>query len=95
MYTKTANLMQASSVSGGFTEVQNENLSLSESRKIYICIVLNLKIVQVFKVCKSLHYHTIQINCQLDATISPVYYPDVYLQLSLFWASSRPSSGAQ
>jgi hypothetical protein len=37
----------------------------------------------------------IQINHQPDATISPVYYPDIYLQLNMFWASSRPSSGAQ
>jgi hypothetical protein len=42
-----------------------------------------------------LHHHTIQINYQLDATISPVYYPDLYLQLNVFWACSRPSSGAQ
>jgi hypothetical protein len=48
-----------------------------------------------FKVFKSLRYHTIQINHQLDATISPVYYLDVYLQLNLFRASSRPSSVAQ
>ena len=27
-----------------------------------------------FKVCKSVHHHTIQINHQLDATISSVYY---------------------
>jgi hypothetical protein len=27
--------------------------------------------------------------------MSPVYYPDVYLQLNMFRASSRPSSGAQ
>jgi hypothetical protein len=47
-----------------------------------------------FKVCKSVHHHTIQINHQLDATISPVYYLDVYLQLNMFRASSRPSSGA-
>jgi hypothetical protein len=40
-------------------------------------------------------YYSIQINHQLDATISPVYYPDVYLQLNMFRASSRPSSGAQ
>jgi hypothetical protein len=26
----------------------------------------------------------IQINYQLDATISPVYYLDVYLQLNMF-----------
>jgi len=25
----------------------------------------------------------------------PVYYPDVYLQLNMFPASSRPSSGTQ
>jgi uncharacterized membrane protein YphA (DoxX/SURF4 family) len=36
-----------------------------------------------------------QINHQLDATISLVYYPDVYLQFNMFWASSHPSSGAQ
>jgi hypothetical protein len=28
----------------------------------------------VFNVCKSVHHHKIQINHQLDATISPVYY---------------------
>jgi hypothetical protein len=38
---------------------------------------------------------TVQINQQLDATVSPVYYLDVYLQRILFQASSRPSSGAQ
>jgi hypothetical protein len=48
-----------------------------------------------FKVCKSVHHHTIQINHQPDATISPVYYSGVYLQLNMFRASSRPSSGAQ
>ena len=42
-----------------------------------------------------MHRHTIQINHQLDATTSPVYYPDVYLQLNMFQASSRPSSEAQ
>jgi hypothetical protein len=41
------------------------------------------------------YHHTIQINHQLDTTISPVYYPDVYLQLNMFRAFSRPSSGAQ
>jgi hypothetical protein len=42
-----------------------------------------------------MRHHTLQINHQLDATISPVYYPDVYLQLNIFWASSCPSSEAQ
>jgi hypothetical protein len=41
------------------------------------------------------HHHTIEINHQLDATISPVYYLNVYLQINVFRASSRPSSGAQ
>ena len=48
-----------------------------------------------FKVCKSVHHHTVQINHQLDAIVSPVYYLDVYLQLNMFRAFSRPSSGAQ
>jgi len=38
---------------------------------------------------------SIQINHQPDATISLVYYPDVYLQLNMFRAPSRPSSEAQ
>ena len=46
-----------------------------------------------FKVCKTVHHHTIQINHHPHATISPVYYPDVYLQLNMFRASSFPSSG--
>jgi hypothetical protein len=41
------------------------------------------------------HHHTIQINHQLDTTIFPVYYLDVYLQLNMFRASPRPSPGAQ
>jgi len=39
--------------------------------------------------------HLIQINHQPDATIFSVYYPDVCLQLNMFRAFSRPSSGAQ
>jgi hypothetical protein len=56
---------------------------------------MKLKQFCKLKVGKSVHHHTIQINHQLGATISPVYYPDVYLQLSMFRASSRPTSGAQ
>jgi len=41
------------------------------------------------------HHRTIQINHQPDATIFPVYFPDVYLQLNMFRAFPRPSSGAQ
>jgi hypothetical protein len=60
----------------------------------YVARIDELEIIK-FKVCKSVHHHTIQIKHQLDATVSPVYYPDVYLQLNLFRASSRPSSGDQ
>ena len=41
-----------------------------------------------------MHHRTIQINHQPDASF-PVYYPDVYLQLSMFRALSRPSSEVQ
>jgi hypothetical protein len=40
-------------------------------------------------------YYLIQINHHLDSTTSPVYYLDIYLQLNMFRASSRLSSGAQ
>jgi hypothetical protein len=48
-----------------------------------------------FKVCKSVHHRTIQTNHQPDATIFSVFYPDAYFQLNMFWAFSRPSSGAR
>ena len=51
--------------------------------------------IQIFKVFKYVHHHTIQINQQLDVIVSPVYYPDVYLQPNMFRASSRPLSGSQ
>jgi hypothetical protein len=41
------------------------------------------------------HHHTIQINYQPDAIISPVYYLYIYLQLNMFRVSSHPSPGAQ
>jgi hypothetical protein len=53
------------------------------------------KIFTNFKFFKAVHHHTIQINQKLDATISSFYYPEVYLQLNIFRASSHPSSGAQ
>jgi hypothetical protein len=39
--------------------------------------------------------HLIQINHQPDAKSFLVYYPDVCLQLKMFRAFSRSSSGAQ
>jgi len=41
------------------------------------------------------HHRTIQINHQPDATIFQFFYPDVYLQLNMFRAFSRPLSGAR
>jgi len=41
-----------------------------------------------------LHHYLFQINHQLDATVSPSLLFDIYLQLNMFRASSRPSSGA-
>jgi hypothetical protein len=41
------------------------------------------------------HHHTIQLNHQLDATISPVLLLDINLQLNIFRAFSCPSSRAK
>jgi len=41
------------------------------------------------------HHHTIQINQPTRCNNFSSLLLDVYLQLSVFWASSRPSSGAQ
>jgi hypothetical protein len=50
-----------------------------------------------FKVCKSLHYHTFQINQPTMCNNFSRLLLDVYsyVQLNMFWGSSRPSSGAQ
>jgi hypothetical protein len=45
-----------------------------------------------FKVCKSVHHRTIQIYHQPDATIFQ-FIILTYLQLNMFRAFSRPSSG--
>ena len=64
---------------------------LKSSILFYIC----KPTVDSSKVCKSVHHHAIKIHHQIDASVSQVYYPDVYLQLNMFRASSRPSSGTQ
>jgi hypothetical protein len=53
---------------------------------IQVCQNLNVK----FKVCKSVHHRTIQINHQPNATVFSVYFPDVSLQLNKFRAFSPP-----
>ena len=48
-----------------------------------------------FKVCNSVHHHTIQINQPTRWKIFSSLLLDVYVQLNMFRASSRPSPGAQ
>ena len=50
---------------------------------------------RIFKVCKSLHYYTIQINQPTRCKNFSSFITRVYVQLNMFRASSRPSSGAQ
>ena len=52
-------------------------------------------ILLIFKVCKSVHHHTIQINQPTKCNNFSSLLLDIYLQLSMFRASSRPLSGAQ
>jgi hypothetical protein len=49
----------------------------------------------MFKVSKSVHHHTFQINQPTRCNNSSSLLLDVYIQLNMFRASSRPSSGAQ
>jgi len=59
-------------------------------------IFLNLShFLLPFKVCKSVHHHTIQISQPTRCSNLSSLLLDVYVQLNMFWASSRPSSGAQ
>jgi len=48
-----------------------------------------------FKVCKSVHHYTFQINQPTRCNNFSSLLLDVYVQLSMFRASSRPSSKAQ
>jgi len=48
-----------------------------------------------FKVRKSVHHHTIQINQPTRCNNSSSLLLDVYIQFNMFRATSRPSSGAQ
>jgi hypothetical protein len=49
----------------------------------------------MFKVCRSVHRHTIQINQPTSCNSFSSLLLDIYLQLNMFRASSCPSSGAQ
>ena len=52
-------------------------------------------IFSTFKVCKSVHHHTVQINQQTRCNSFSSLLLDIYVQLNMFRTSSRPSSGAQ
>jgi hypothetical protein len=56
---------------------------------------LNLELDQEFEVCMSVHHHTIPVNQQTRCNNFPSLLLDVYVRLNMFWASARPSSGAQ
>jgi len=56
--------------------------------------ILHVSRIRV-KVCNSVHHHTIQINQPTRCNNFSSLLLDVYVQLNMFWASSRPSSGAQ
>ena len=49
----------------------------------------------VIKACKSVYHHTVQINQPTRWNSFSSLLLDVYVQLNMFRASSRPSSGAQ
>jgi len=42
-----------------------------------------------------MHHHTIQLNHPTTYNNFSSLLLDVYVQLNMFWASSRPSSGSQ
>src|SRR5215475_4164021 len=50
--------------------------------------------IRKFKVCKSVRHHTIQINQPTRCNNFSSLLLEVYVQLNMFRASSRPSSGA-
>ena len=53
------------------------------------------KVFLTFKVWKSVHHHTIQINQPTRCNNFSSLLLDVYVQLNMFRASLHPSSGAQ
>jgi len=58
-------------------------------------IMNSVTTVNEFKVCKSVHHHTIPINQPTRCNNFPSLLLDIYVRLDMFRASSRPSSGAQ
>ena len=69
------------------------------SCKINLCVqlILVLKCMLGFKVCKSVHHHAFQINQPTRCNNFSSLLLDIYsyVQLNMFRSSSCPSSGAQ
>jgi hypothetical protein len=65
------------------------------SHRTNLCEILYLRYFYLFKVCKSVHHHTVQMNQPTRWNSFSGLLLDVYIQLNVFLASSRPSSGAQ
>jgi hypothetical protein len=59
------------------------------------CRSLIRDIINKFKVCRSVHHHTIQINQPTRCNNFSSLLLDVYVQLNMFREFSHPSSGAQ
>jgi hypothetical protein len=57
-----------------FTKALNTPITITHSDTVFVPYYDYKHWKGKFKVCKSVHHHTIQVNDQLDAAISPVYY---------------------
>ena len=65
---------------------------------VVVVVVVLVVVVFKFKICKSVkfvHRRTFQINQPNGCNSFSSLFLDVYVQLNMFRASSRPSSGAQ
>ena len=80
----------------------NENINVCT---VYLSYCQPMHLQKIFFLCNFTYYPSITYCKKLilpNSNNSPtrcnsftVYYPDVYLQPNMFWAFSRPSSGAE
>jgi hypothetical protein len=88
-------------VNGEFTlDIQNNQalpgyismiMCVSQHNSLGMCSTWNAGALRFVSLCIIIHSNQSPTRCNNF----PVYYPDVYLQLNMFWAFSCPSSGAQ
>jgi len=67
------------------------HLCSSINNTVYLLFYFHLKYCPSFKVCKSMHHHTIQINQPTRCNNFSSLLLVIYVQLNMFRASSRPS----